>query len=255
MSDRGRSGIIFGCCSFVSDLHHPSPETRQPPMPPTATQMIRSCTVCNTPTSARCARCGTAYYCSPAHQKSDWKTHKSTCIAPAVPLSTVVKTRAEAERDGDTKFVVDAILLPWGSDTPRFVKLVCEMYTDSDDDDVLGVGFKQHSPDLDPYLGPHNTFYKAYDIKTFGLDGGPGLGYTLCLRWRDAAVDERSKVNRSIIKLTNGKGYHSWGGNIIAYRVDEPTSIMQRCKDAKSEDLAVLAAHFVDYGKRVREAR
>ncbi|KAJ6622892.1 hypothetical protein B0H10DRAFT_1787284 [Mycena sp. CBHHK59/15] len=219
-------------------------------MPPAATQT--SCTVCNTPTSKKCARCGTAYYCSPAHQKSDWKTHKSACLAPAVPLSTIVKTRAEAERDGDTKFVIDAILLPFDSDTPRLVKLVCEMYTDSDDD-VLGVGFMQHRVDLDPYLGPHsNTFYKSIDISTFGYTGPP-LRYTLSLRWRDTFLVDGSKLNRSIVKLTNGKAHHPWGGNLIAYRVEEPTSMVARCKDAKSEDLAALAAYFVDYGKRVKE--
>ncbi|KAJ7468746.1 hypothetical protein FB451DRAFT_1257228 [Mycena latifolia] len=216
-------------------------------MPPAVAQT--RCTVCKTPTSKKCARCGTAYYCNLAHQKSDWKTHKSACIALAVPLSTIAKTRAEAERDGDTKFVIDAILLPCDSDTPCLVKLVCEMYSDEED---LVPGF-MHRPDLDPYLGPHhNTFYKYIDISTFGYTGRP-LGYTLCLRWRDTFLVDGSKLNQSVVKLTNGKAYHPWGGNIVAYRVDEPTSLVSRCKDAKLEDLAALAAYFVDYGKRVKE--
>lgn len=170
-----------------------------------------------------------------------------------MPLSTIVKTRAEAERDGDTKFVVDAILLPCDSDTPRLVKLACEMYTDSEYDDILGVGFQHHRADLDPYLGPRDdAFYKVLDITTFGYTG-PSLGYTLCLEWRDTFLDDGSKLNRSIIKLTNGKAYYSWGGNLIAYRVEEPRSLVARSKDAKSEDLAVLAAYFVDYGKRAKE--
>ncbi|KAJ7688623.1 hypothetical protein B0H17DRAFT_938179 [Mycena rosella] len=202
----------------------------------------------------KCARCGTTYYCSLAHQKSDWKRHKTACLAPAGPLSTVVKTRAEAERDGDTKFVIDAILLPWDSDTPRLVKLVCETYTDSEyGEDNLGFGSTQHRADLDPYLGPHhNTFYKSMDITTLGYTGR-SLGYTLSLRWRDTFLVDGSKVNQSIVKLTNGKAYHPWAGNLIAYRVDEPTSMVARCKDAKPEDLAVLAAYFVDYGKRAKE--
>ncbi|KAJ6501812.1 hypothetical protein DFH09DRAFT_944591 [Mycena vulgaris] len=215
-------------------------------MPPTATK--RPCIVCNTPTLTKCGRCGTAYYCSSVHQKSHWKTHKSACLAPAVPLPDIVKTRAEAERDGDTKFVIDAILLPFDNDMPRLVKLVCEVYTDDED------GFTQHRENLDPYLGPkHNTFYKYIPISTLGYTGPP-LGYTLCLRWRDTFFVDGSKLNQSIVKLTNGKAYHPWKGNLIAYRVDEPTSMVSRNKDAKAEDLAALAAYFVDYGKKSKES-
>ncbi|KAJ7494388.1 hypothetical protein B0H11DRAFT_1717360 [Mycena galericulata] len=220
-------------------------------MPPKAPQTF--CTVCKTRTDKKCARCGTAYYCSPAHQKSHWKTHKLACLAPAVPLKGIIKSRAEAERDGDTKFAIDAILLPFDSDAPRFVKLGCEMYSDAEDEEFLGPGFMHHRADLDPYMGPHNnTLYKSTDISTLGYTGPP-LGYTLSLRWRDTFLVDGSRVNRSIIKLTNGKANHPWAGNIIAYRVDEPTSMVARCQDAKAEDLAALAAYFVDYGKRVKK--
>ncbi|KAJ7038409.1 hypothetical protein C8F04DRAFT_951224 [Mycena alexandri] len=173
------------------------------------------CTVCRKATSQKCARCGTAFYCTAEHQKSDWKTHKYACVAPARSLATAFKTRAEAEHDGDTKFAIDAILLPCDDDAPRFVKLVCETYTDSDDD-ILPAGFKHHREDLDPYLGPHhNTFYKSIPISSMGYTG-PALGHTITLRWRDTFLEDGSVINRSIIKLTNGKAYHPWGGNLIA---------------------------------------
>ncbi|KAJ7778791.1 hypothetical protein DFH07DRAFT_730734 [Mycena maculata] len=211
------------------------------------------CVVCKTSTVKKCARCGITYYCSVQYDLQHWKTHKSVCLAPAVPLATIVKTRAEAERDGDTKFVIDAILLPFDSDEPRFVKIACEMYADEDSETFLGAGFMQHCADLDPYMGPHhNTLYKSIPILTFGYTGPP-LGHTLSLMWRDTFMVDGSPVNRSIIKLTKGKAYHPWAGNLLAYRVDEPTSLVARCKDAKVEDLAVLAAYFVDYGKRAKQ--
>ncbi|KAJ7256215.1 hypothetical protein B0H12DRAFT_1016096, partial [Mycena haematopus] len=80
------------------------------------------CTVCRAPTTKKCARCSTTFYCSTAHQKLDWKKHKLACLPPAIPLPTVVKTRAEAEHDRHTKFAIDVILLPWDSETPRLVK-------------------------------------------------------------------------------------------------------------------------------------
>ena len=37
------------------------------------------CRVCHEPSSRRCSRCKSAYYCSKGHQKVDWRTHKKTC--------------------------------------------------------------------------------------------------------------------------------------------------------------------------------
>ncbi|KAJ6562886.1 hypothetical protein DFH09DRAFT_1159825 [Mycena vulgaris] len=216
-------------------------------MPP-ATQM--PCAVCRTLSSTRCSQCSTAYYCSSAHQKAHWKVHKSMCLAPAVPLPDIVKTRAEAERDGDNKFVVDAILLPFDSEIPRFVKLVCTVHTEPNDDDDFAV---RHQPELGPYLSLGSyTFFQSMDISTMGF-GGPPLGYTLCIRCRDTFLVDGSKTNQSIVKLTKGKTSQEWRGNLIAYRVDEPRETVVKCKDAKAEDLAALAAYFVGYGKRSKK--
>ena len=37
------------------------------------------CAVCSSPASNKCARCKCVFYCSPAHQKADWKAHKVQC--------------------------------------------------------------------------------------------------------------------------------------------------------------------------------
>jgi hypothetical protein len=37
------------------------------------------CAVCSTPALSKCARCKSVSYCSPAHQKEDWKAHKTDC--------------------------------------------------------------------------------------------------------------------------------------------------------------------------------
>jgi hypothetical protein len=75
----------------------------------------------------------------------------------------------------------------------------------------------------------------------------------LCLRWRDTFSVNGSKFNKCIDTLTKGKAGHAWAGNLIAYRVDEPTSLVSNCKDAKAEDVAVLAAYFVSYRKKMAE--
>ncbi|KAJ6482568.1 hypothetical protein C8R45DRAFT_305060 [Mycena sanguinolenta] len=215
-------------------------------MPPTDTQ--QNCFVCGTLTAKKCSRCRIKFYCSDEHQKSDWKKHKAVCLSPAVTLPAVVKTRVEAELDGDgTKFTIDAILLPWDSDTPRLVKIICEIYTDPYDED-LG---KQHRIDFSPY-SERNDFSESATISTMGYTGPP-LGYTLFLVWNGNFLQDGSPLNRSIVKLTKGKADHPWAGNLVACRVEEPITLVARYQDAKAEDLTALAAYFVDYGKRARE--
>lgn len=38
-----------------------------------------SCIVCRAASNRRCSACGTATYCSPKHQKEDWKHHRPNC--------------------------------------------------------------------------------------------------------------------------------------------------------------------------------
>ncbi|KAK7052037.1 hypothetical protein R3P38DRAFT_1634030 [Favolaschia claudopus] len=223
---------------------------------PLGSQLELKCAVCQESSLKTCSRCKIQFYCSEEHQKQDWKQHKFACLAPAAPLPDVVKTRAEAERDKDDRFVIDAILLPHDSDTPRFVKVVCEMYGqefDAPDPDFPELdGRRHHRALLDPYLGA-NAMRESTDISNWGGFDGPPLGYTLMMSWRDMFMQDGSPLNRCVVKLTNGKAYHPWGGNLIAYRVDEPTHRVARCQDAKAEDLKVLVAYLLDYGERMRE--
>ncbi|PYH94745.1 hypothetical protein BO71DRAFT_398686 [Aspergillus ellipticus CBS 707.79] len=63
---------------------------------PTPTPTCHTCAKPSTPTEPlkRCSRCKTQWYCSASCQKTDWKTHKSTCgksnqtPTPAAPYAT-----------------------------------------------------------------------------------------------------------------------------------------------------------------------
>jgi hypothetical protein len=50
------------------------------------------CTVCSSPAPFSCARCKCVSYCSPAHQKEDWKAHKVQCLRLAQKAATVFKS-------------------------------------------------------------------------------------------------------------------------------------------------------------------
>ncbi len=46
------------------------------------------CNYCGAIAGFQCSRCKAVYYCSAAHQKLDWSTHKPNCGAPAsIPVS------------------------------------------------------------------------------------------------------------------------------------------------------------------------
>ena len=38
-----------------------------------------ACAVCSSPAPFQCARCKSVSYCTPSHQKEDWKAHKTQC--------------------------------------------------------------------------------------------------------------------------------------------------------------------------------
>ncbi|KAJ6482597.1 hypothetical protein C8R45DRAFT_830866 [Mycena sanguinolenta] len=200
----------------------------------------QNCSTCGKPAAMRCSHCRTKFYCSAEHQKS------------------VSRRRSQDKNDNDTEAEIanarrghqvhvttfDALLLPWDSDTPRLVKIACEMYTTD-----LG---KQHRlPDFTSYSG-RNGFSESATISTMGHNG-PALGYTLWHFWNGNFLQDGSPLNRSVVKLTKGKADHAWAGNLIALRIEEPTHLVSRYQDAKAEDLTVLATYFVDYGKRARQ--
>ena len=42
-------------------------------------QQTKTCAVCEAPADKRCSRCRSIFYCTPEHQRSHWKTHKTAC--------------------------------------------------------------------------------------------------------------------------------------------------------------------------------
>jgi len=56
--------------------------TRNLNIQPTPKQQVECCTTCKQPSSdlKRCARCKSSKYCSVKCQRSDWNTHKLSCV-------------------------------------------------------------------------------------------------------------------------------------------------------------------------------
>ena len=74
-----------------------------PPSSPTATTEEQQksqhvCAVCGQPATKKCARCKVTFYCSPEHQKQDWKRHKRTTCNDAFQADQHTLHKQEFDR-------------------------------------------------------------------------------------------------------------------------------------------------------------
>ncbi|KAK0193409.1 hypothetical protein F5146DRAFT_1030480 [Armillaria mellea] len=188
--------------------------------------MNTTCLVCDSPTSAKCARCKSVYYCSKAHIAQDWSTHKAYC------------KRVSAA--GVNTF--DAILFAVDETKPRLVKIPWSYGVD--EDGSLGGSWQ----DLDDKLWfGSDCSIRALYIQTFGADGPP-LGRTLAVIYDDNFLINGSPINPCVQIVTQGKAVYPWAGNLLAIRAqgvppDWYNNIVME------EDLAPLIQYFEDYGK------
>ncbi|SJL14965.1 uncharacterized protein ARMOST_18442 [Armillaria ostoyae] len=189
--------------------------------------MDTTCLVCDTPTSAQCSRCKSAYYCSKAHIAQDWPSHKAYC-----------KRVSDA---GDNTF--DAILFGVNETKPRLIKIPWT-YGPVDEDEVGGMWQKLEKA---PWFTGKDCHPRHYYIQTFGANG-PSLGYTLVFWFDDSFLINGSALNRCIQTVTGGNTAHPWSGNIFALRAMDLNEDFYE-DVVMEEDLAPLIRYFKDYSR------
>ncbi|CAB9514118.1 expressed unknown protein [Seminavis robusta] len=64
----------------------------------TTTKPTATCALCGAPATKRCSRCKLAWYCSPEHQKQDWKRHKRTACDDAFQADQHTLHKREFDR-------------------------------------------------------------------------------------------------------------------------------------------------------------
>ncbi|KAK0476502.1 hypothetical protein IW261DRAFT_1491501 [Armillaria novae-zelandiae] len=189
--------------------------------------MNTTCLVCDSPTSKKCARCKSVYYCSRAHIVQDWSSHKAYC------------KRVSAA--GSKTF--DAILFGVHETKPRLVKIPWS-YGPIDEDGSSGRPW--HNLDEELWFSG-DYFLRTLYIQTLGAYGPP-LGRTLAMLYDDNFMTNGSPINRCVQVVTQGKAVHPWGGNLLALRAPGVPSDLY--DDAVvEEDLAPLIQYLADYGK------
>ncbi|KAL1720511.1 hypothetical protein EV715DRAFT_196974 [Schizophyllum commune] len=198
------------------------------------------CGVCAAPTSMRCSRCGSAYYCSKDHSAMDWKYHKKQCNSNQVDPS------AAASFLWPTKNTLQAILLPADANEPRMVEVEYEWGTDS------GLtGFPMHVQNLKrkvPGLFHDRALVFEEHVETFGIHGRELKDEEhLVIMYNDLGSMHTDHPNRCVQHLTKGKAPHEWTDTLLVLR-QRPRDRLLRYQSANlDEDIEILRQYFLEY--------
>ncbi|KAF9068694.1 hypothetical protein BDP27DRAFT_1223743 [Rhodocollybia butyracea] len=207
------------------------------------------CRVCGTKTTLLCSRCHTACYCSREHIVEDWRRHKAECQA----ISTLAEAQTEKpEKPGSTTEVLDAILFAVNEQKPRMIKV----QVDTMPGDEYDMPWKKLR--AEPWFSKTPL---AADTSRIGTSvrsllvgrqwsNGPPLehGLSLCIRYDENFLINKSKNNRCIQHLTNGKALHPWAGNFYVVRTDGFQEHNYFSANM-AEDLPALKKYFETYGR------
>ncbi|KAL4249353.1 MYND-type zinc finger protein samB [Abortiporus biennis] len=185
------------------------------------------CAVCGIPTVQRCSRCKAAYYCSSDHMKKDWPNHKPTCREAGSKVQTVT-----------------AVLFPVDEDKPRLVQVE---YTIEPDDEYEGTDV--HELNLEPWFNSLFCTIRPCPIEKTDGFSGQLLDRTLHMKFNDDFMISGDPLNRCIQRSVPGGPGHEWCGNIMVFRVKEPTSMICQYYDATIDDIQPTLNYLRDYGR------
>ncbi|KAJ6513782.1 hypothetical protein C8R47DRAFT_1091823 [Mycena vitilis] len=184
--------------------------------PPGPSTTKRPCIGCGKLTSLRCSRCHEAYYCSPDHMTSDWKTHKNNC-----------------------RKSLSALLFPQDSVKPVAVKIPYASRVDGTDGFEPTLYHNLDSQTLQRYL----RGLEMKDVTRFGAHGRL-LEHALVVLYSC----EWSEIprNQCIAALTGGRMGIAWAGNVLVLR-QKGRLYSETYESAKMEDVGAMSRFFEEY--------
>ncbi|KAL1724105.1 hypothetical protein EV715DRAFT_190478 [Schizophyllum commune] len=137
---------------------------------------------------------------------------------------------------------LQAILLPVNEDTPRMISVEFEWV--QDEDDAVPWHKLRYT-----HLFSKGAFVRRQQIQTMGADG-PALDDAKCLSlfYNDNFLQDGSRPNRCVSKVTNGKAPHPWSDPIIVLRQRPQAYSDSVFMSANlAEDLEPLRRHLLEY--------
>ncbi|RDX53960.1 hypothetical protein OH76DRAFT_1168959 [Lentinus brumalis] len=153
-----------------------------------------------------CSQCQRARYCKRAHQIADVGRHKAVCVASSSGASAKTRT-------------VDAIFFPANESSPRIVKVNCRVHRDGPAGNP-----EKHELDWSSYLSSDHEFVPHPIAPVERESSRHTHSSRLFLVFDHSAVfNANMPVNRCAMQLTGGKSAMLWRGDLLGYRVREPS--------------------------------
>ena len=164
-------------------------------------ETVDNCVVCSKKTERSCGKCGSRL-CGKECQIKIWSQHKLFCNALPFPV------RSSTEKS------VYAFLLPENGEKVVLVNVEIEQKFDEDDQSYW------NSPQLKPFIssvcGTTYMTKNPFNQKRLMKD-------MLIIEYNDNFLNDGSKSNKVVQKLTNGKCPHDWRGPIVVMKAKETT--------------------------------
>lgn len=193
-----------------------------------AMQESDKCHVCEKVTSKSCPNCKAVFYCNYVCQVKDWALHQHFC--KLLPLAPVPK---------DTNKRVRGLLFPENSPLPKVVHIPLE-YTFSS-------GRFTDEPIFDRWIKPQLAQSLAMQENPFAAEEYAALKNSLQFVFQ---LNDGSKPNQAVAKLTNGKQKLDWRGPVLVCKrkglYDERSHGVQFL-DIEIEDFANIRDFFLAY--------
>jgi len=154
---------------------------------------LNPCAICKRATFKRCGQCRQQFYCSKAHQREHWSTHKSSCVF--APRSAVVL----------------GVRLPASTTTPELVRVTCSL----ERGEICAQETPVYIPDLAEHIGKDK-----YDSRLL-LPEGPIAPGTIGLRlfYRASSHFDGPPVNETVQKICAGRPAQQWRGDMLVMKV------------------------------------
>lgn len=203
---------------------------------------LTTCTICETPSTSHCARCGLVTYCSKAHQKEDWPSHKLLCHAAANFKNDSHPSHRHLR----------AIHFPVNAEKPEFIWVsfqgvnkskhgfAADKVSTAEIDDLCSTSAElQGLPKKKPSL------YPEYAARVLGSEGGPKVIRKVELWARDEFMSDGSLPNKAMVHATRPyldttPRVIDWRGPIVALAMEGADPKVMHYVDADLDHFRII---------------
>jgi hypothetical protein len=196
------------------------------------------CELCNRVGDKICSKCHSVGYCSRECQLADWSsTHKFFCATLPFPSRETGDQTVYGfllQEDGVIKIV-----------NVKIIKTKKDLY----------------EPDLTPHLDPNGTIKPDPNKPPFGKNylpkkpiGSKNFETTLQISYRTKFLNDGSRANKCIQKITGNKEHHDWRGPMLLLKLKIDTTKekiepeVNPYIDMQMQDMTDMRTFFQWYG-------